>query len=63
MAERPGRGRPSDRSVPEAATGTADGARRLCVLLAARDECRILPVRKPRPTLGLCTVTGIYIYL
>ncbi|XP_072773854.1 uncharacterized protein [Taeniopygia guttata] len=57
VAERPGRGRPSDRSVPGAATGTADGARRLCVLLAARDECRN-PVREePRPTLGLCTVT------
>lgn len=63
VAKRPGRGRPSDRPGPGAAPGTADEARGLCVLLAARDECRN-PVREePRPTSGLCVVTGIYVYL
>ncbi|XP_041335138.1 annexin A4 isoform X2 [Pyrgilauda ruficollis] len=62
VAERPGRGRPSDRPGPEAAPGTADGARGLCVLLAARDECRN-PVREePRPTFGLCMVTGFNLH-
>lgn len=53
----------SDRLGAEAAPRTADGARRLCVLLAARDECRNPVGEEPRPALGLCMVTGVYVYL